>query len=279
MSDLIDAVIKTRETAANIFAKSLIDIEGSSEVAVRDKILSEVKNHKELFETGWYDPPTGGVAVLFDSYPFQRLKYDSLRKPEYEASEKQKFEEESVGMIYSSLVDKKSGMLGDIGFPVYTGKNEKIKRHISNACEAILKVAEYVKVGMAFSDICTFSENLFQNKFKPTRWIIVSKDLNQPTNLGHTIPGSFSKIAFSDNIKETREIIRKNRVFIVSNENFKIPETCGITIESRLEDYNDPSMPSVYFHFIVCFDKGKKTILENFQEIFKTVGMDYMLKK
>ena len=47
-------------------------------------------------------------------------------------------------------------------------------------------------------------------------------------------------------------------------------------VESRLESFNQPGLPSAYFQFMVCFDNGKKTILEGYDTIFKTVGMDYM---
>lgn len=277
MSDLIDAIIKTRETAADIFSKSLTGIEGKSEAEIRDKALSETKNFKELFETGWYDPPPGGVGVLFAQHPFQRLKYDSLRKPLYWPSEEIKFEKETVAMIYSSVVDRRTGMLGDIGFTIYTGKNKKIKYHIKKAYSAILNIAEYAEVGMKLSDLCFFAENSFKNKFKRTKWVTMSSDLNQSINIGHSVPGSFGdKLTFGNTIKEVREIIRTKRIHVIDIENFEIPQTSAFTIESRLENFNDPDMPSVYFHFIVCFKNGEKTILENFSQIFSVVGMDYI---
>src|SRR3989338_4249383 len=277
MADLIDAIIQARKTASNIFVKSLTGIVGKSEAEVRDKILQEAKNHREIFETGWYDPPAGGLGILFADYPFKRLKYDSLRKPDYAPNKNITFGKERVGMVYSSFVDRKTKMLGDIGFPLYVGQNEKIKQHIKNVYNAILGVAEHAKVGMKFSDLCLFSENLFRNKFKPTRWIIVSKNLNQPTNLGHTIPGSLGdNLVFGNTIEKIKETIRTNRVFIINNENFSIPENCAFTLESRLEDTNDPDMPSVYFHFIIIFNNGEKMILKNFNEIFNAIGMDYI---
>ena len=74
-----------------------------------------------------------------------------------------------------------------------------------------------------------------------------------------------------------KETIRVKRIPFINTENFEIPETCAFTVESRLEDLHNRDVPSVHFHFMVCFDKGKKTILENFKKIFETVGMDYML--
>ncbi len=95
-------------------------------------------------------------------------------------------------------------------------------------------------------------------------------------NLGHTIPGSYGKINFGKSFEEIKSTITKERIYIKETTNFKIPETCAFTIESRLEDIHKPYLPSVYFHFVVCFDEGEKIILENFSKIFSAVGMDYM---
>lgn len=275
MSDLIDAVIQTRKTAAEIFAKSLADIAGNSEVEVANKILAETKNHSQIFEAGWYDPPPSGIAVIFDQKPFKRLQYDSLRKPEYWPKQTFKFEPETVGMVYSSAVDRATGMLGDIGLSVYLGKDKKIKDHIRETYASILGIAEYVQVGMKFSELCSFARNSFQNKYKFTRWVVRSKP-NHSINLGHTVPGSFEDLTFGDDFEQVKETIPAKRIFIMETENFQIPETCAFTIESRLENLNKPELPSVYFHFIVCFNKGEKQILENFSQIFNVMGMDYM---
>jgi len=66
MSELIDAIIKTRETTADIFAKALVNINGLSEFEIGEKILAEVAKHNEMFPEGWYSPPPKGVAVLLD---------------------------------------------------------------------------------------------------------------------------------------------------------------------------------------------------------------------
>jgi hypothetical protein len=280
MAGLAETIAETRKTAAHILRRSLVGIEGRSEAEVRDRILLETKNYPELFETGWYDPPKGGAGILFAAYPFERLKYDSLRKPEFEPSEEVRFEEETVGMIYFSPVDRHTGLLGDIGFPLYKGNNGRIRGHIKNIYAAIRKVAEYAQVNMTFSDLCLFAEENFRGRFKPTRWLIVSQNLNQPTNLGHTVPGSLGEnIQFGNGIEEAREAIRKNRVFIISGENFAIPRNCAFTLESRLESVDGSGLPSVYFHFIVIFKDGQKTILEDFNDIFKVVGMEYMLNQ
>ena len=279
MADLIKAVTQTREITANIFAKSLVSLDGNSEAEIAKKILSEIKNHDEILSEGWYVPPPSGIAILLDERPFGRLKYGSLRNSVFWPSEASRLGKETVGLVFFSPIDRKTNMIGDIGFTLYRGDNQKIKSHLRKSYAAILEIAKYAEIGMKFSELCSFADQSFKNKFKITKWAPISSDPNQSINIGHTIPGSLGeKVAFGTYPEEIRENIRTGRIHIIDTEHFKIPETCAFTIESRLEDFSDPDLPSVYFHFIVCFNEGKKTILENFSKIFDVVGMDYMNK-
>ena len=275
MADKIDAVVKTREITGKIFVASLVRIDNLSEIEVAEKILQETKNYPGVFPEGYYNPPPAGVAVIFDQKPFDRVKYDSLRLPEFWPSSTFKFSKESVGMIYFSPLDRETNMLGDLGCTIYRGEDPEIKEHIKKCYYAMLAIAEHTQVGMSFSDICSFTTNFIKDKFTLSRWI--TRNSNPAgMNLGHTVPGSYESLDFGKSFEEIKETITKKRIFIKETEDFKIMKTCAFTIESRLEDAHKQYLPSVHFHFIVCFDDGKKTIIENFQEIFKTVGMDYM---
>lgn len=278
MSDLIDSVKKTREITADAFTKSLVNLEGNSEVEIGEKILFEIKKHAEIFPEGWYCPPPSGVSILLDTKPYTRLKYDSLRKPEFWPQENIRLEKESVGMFFFSPIDCQTNMIGDIGFPFYRGDDEAIKKHIRKSYNVILQIAKHAEVGMTFPELCYFADNLLKDNFKITKWITKHSD-PVGMNLGHIVPGSNEKINFGESFEEIRNTITKGRIYIKEIENFKIPETCAFTVESRLESINNPDLPSVYFHFIVCFDKGEKTILENFENIFKAVNMDYIYDK
>lgn len=280
MPNVIDAIIRTRGTAADIFVKSLVNIDNLSEAGIAEKIKSEINRHPEIFPEGWYNPPPSGIAVLLDQKPFNRFLYESLRKSEFWPQKNLFLKKETVGLIYFSPIDRKTGMIGDIGLTLYKGADEKIKQHLKNSYKAILKIAEHAAVGMAFSQICNFAADLYQNEFKMTKWVPISSNPNVSINLGHSVPGSFeNNLAFGNSYEEMRKTIRTNRVHINETEHFKIPETCAFTIESRLEDFNNPGLPSAYFHFIVCFSNGQKTILDNYRQIFSAVGMDYMNSK
>jgi len=275
MSDLIAKIIQTRKTAEEIAIKSLENIGNISEAELRDRILAGMRSKKELWEEGYYSPPPTGIGVIFDRKPFARLKYDSLRSPEYWPNIASKFGKETAGMIYFSPMDRQTNMLGDIGFTIYRGSDVEVKKHIKKAYKAILAIAQYANVGMSFSDLCSFATLSLKDKFKISRWITRSSN-PVGMNLGHTVPGSYEDLDFGKSFKEVKDTIEKKRIFIKETQNFRIPETCAFTIESRLEDAQKPQLPSIHFHFIVCFDKGKKTILNNFEEIFKVAGMDYM---
>jgi hypothetical protein len=277
MSDLIEAIIKTRKTAADIFVKSLVNIDKLSEIEIAEKLISEIKNHSEIFPEGWYSPPPSGTCVLLDQKPFKRLQFETLRKPVAWPNETSKFENETVGILYISPVDRKTGMFGDIGFTIYNGNDKEIMEHIRKCYSIILSIAQRTRVGMKFSDLYKLADNIFKSDLKVIGWMTTINDPTLGVNLGHTIPGSFdNNLIFGNIFDEVRNTITKNRIYINGTENFTIPATCAFTVEARLADSNKIELPNVFFHFIVCFDKGKKTILENFAEIFKAVGMDYM---
>lgn len=51
----------------------------------------------------------------------------------------------------------------------------------------------------------------------------------------------------------------------------------GLTIEPRPRIGNAPNVPMVSFHTIcLANENGEMELLENFEEIFKLAGMDYM---
>ena len=280
MSELIDVIIKTRKTAADILVKSLFNLDKNSEVEIREKILAETVNHSELFPRGWYDPPPSGIGILLDQKPFKRLQFNSLRDSKFWPRETSLFEKETVGIVYVSPVDKKTGMLGDIGFTIYTGDSGEIKEHIKKCYNITLLIAKYAKVGMKFSDLYKFAENLLKNNLKIIGWMTTTNDPNLGANLGHTVPRSFeNNFILGKTFEEIKNTIRIKRIYINEVENFKISKTCAFTVETRLADFNESNLPNIFFHFIVCFDKGKKIILENFDKIFAVVGMDYMNSK
>lgn len=277
MSDKIDAIIKTRKQAAEIFTQALLNIDNISEIELRDLILSKMSANNNLFPKGWYDPPPGGVGILFDEAPFKRLQFESLRDSSSWPNEISRFKKESVAIIYLSPVDRTTGMLGDFGCTVYKGDNQEIKEHILKCFKTTLAIAEHAEVGMKFYDLYKFANNLFKNELKIIGWMTTTNDPTLGINLGHTIPGSLENYSnLGNSFSEIKDFIRTKRKYINSAENFEIPTTCAFTVETRLADLNNPRLPNVFFHFIVIFRDGEKHILKNFENIFKIANMNYI---
>lgn len=276
MQDLILAVEKTREITANIISSAISEINGKSETEIRDTLLSGLAQNKTLFPEGWYAPPPGGAAVLCDERPFKRLEFDSLRMPEFWPNTKSKFSREVIGIIYLSSIDKKTGMLGDTGFTLYKGDDSSIKKHIKDCYDIIFEATEYAKIGMEFRDLYAHCIDLFRNKGKKIGWMTTTNDPLK-VNLGHTVPGSFeSDFKRSDSFDEIKESITSKRIYINSEEKFKILPTCAFTMEARLTDL-EAKLPNVFFHFIVTFSDGEKKVLTNFNKIFKEAEMPYII--
>ncbi|HEY4522448.1 MAG TPA: hypothetical protein VJH91_02325 [Candidatus Paceibacterota bacterium] len=276
MQKRISVIERTRKTASNILSASLSNVRGKTEKEIRDRILEETAKHAELFPTGWYDPPPGGIAVLFDNVPYKRLQFDTLRKEEAWPAES-RCESESVGIVYLSPVDKATGMFGDTGLTLYSGQDENIRQHLKTCLQLVLGVAEKAEVGMRFNDLYAFAMDHFRAEGqKMIGWMTTTHDPLK-INLGHTVPGSYDDgTVLGVTFEDTKEAIRSRRVYINQEEAFMIPPTCAFTVEARLTDL-EAKLPNAFFHVIVTFTDGRKRVLTDFDTVFRTAGMDYML--
>lgn len=277
MSDVIQAIEETRKTGADILAATVAGIYGKTEAVARDEILAGLGQRPGLFPKGWYDPPPGGVAVLSAEAPYERLQFETLRSEKYWPSEKVTIGTESVTMVYISPVDRRTGMLGDIGLTLYAGEDNMVREHIRSCRDLLVEAAEAIKVGMKFSDVWRASGELFEKKGqKMIGWMTTYHDPLK-INLGHTVPGSYGDgSVLGDTFESTREAIRSRRIYFNEQESFVIPETCAVTLEVRLTD-KEKKLPNTFFHVIVIFSKGERRVLTNFDDIFRASGMDYML--
>jgi len=274
--DFINVVVETRRKGAEIARHVLYKIDGISEADLSKRFLGEMAKDQSLFPQGWYDPPPGGGSFLFTKRPYDRLKFETLRDPKFWPSHSFRFEPETVAIMYQSIVDRKTGLLGDIGFTVYRGADEQVQKHIRGCHNIIIEAANHAEVGQKFSDLYAFATSLFQENSKRIGWMTTTHD-PMKINLGHIIPGSVEGDGvLGSSFEETKESIRSKRFYINEAEQFIIPTNCAFTFEARLIDSDDDTLPNVLFHVIVVFEKGKKTVLSNFNEIFTVIGMDYL---
>ncbi len=264
MSELIEAITKTRKIAEEIAAGALEGAEGKSEAEIRNRILEGMKNRPEIYPTGWYDPPPGGVAVIFDINPYTQLQYGSLRNQKFWPRKDVIFSKKTVNFVYLSPVNKGTSMLGDMGFTMYSGEDAEIKEHINKCFELNLAIAQSAKIGMKFKDIASHALKILAEAGKRHKSISLISDPNnlKGINLGHTIPGSFEgNLILGNTFDEIKENIRTKRIFLDEKADFEIPKTCAFTLESRISDIEKDYLPYAYFHFIVTFDNGIKNIL------------------
>lgn len=100
------------------------------------------------------------------------------------------------------------------------------------------------------------------------------------SNLGHTVPWSYEEptedeqeILRTGSLTAVSALISQKRIHLNRVESLKIPQTIAFTLEARLECKDDSNMPNVYYHLIITFQDGRKSILANFNEIFDIIGM------
>lgn len=258
-----------------------------SEVAFRDLWLNELRKHKDIFDDGWYLPPTHGIAVLFAStaHP-KRADFVNLR-PEKFWPRNDIYLDKKTGYtyLYASPTDRKTGVIGDIAINIYFGENNKIKNHLKVSVDIEKQIFKYTKQGMTFSDIFNFADSLITKK--GLRNNIVSITNPDGVNIGHTIPASYEnwnkkelKILKNANSDWTtfKDLISNKRRFLSRSERLKIVPGMGFTLEPALKNIADDTIPMTMFHQAAFFKKdGKKELLTNFDKIFKLCGMDYML--
>jgi hypothetical protein len=283
LTERVDACIAARKRAANLTAQALSKTIPKNETSLHDTLLKVLAEQPELHPSGWYDPPPGGISVLFGkSTDMHRLDFDSIRKEEFWPQASYKYGPETVGFIYLSPVDRSSGMIGDYGFTFYRGTNRRIRNLLRKALEITEDVAEYASVGMQLKGICEFTEKqLTKHGLQQGRMLL----MNDPTglNFGHTVPWSYEHPTPKEQaaitnaaMPELKNAISRRRLYINRQETFALPETCAFTIEPRVVAMHNGRPELFYFHIIVTFREGKKYVAANFNTLFEALGMDYI---
>ncbi|EKD85763.1 MAG: hypothetical protein ACD_37C00630G0007 [uncultured bacterium] len=288
--DKLETCRQTRKIASDSLYKALAKLLKSkkpiSEVILRDAWISEMQKSKDIFPEGWYDPPPHGIIILFATdNNTKRLNFKSARPEEVWPRDDIFLDrKKGIALLYSSPVDKKSGIIGDFEMTLYFGKNKIIKNQLKTNLDIIKKIFEEAKKDMRLSDICLIGSKLLkQNKFVN---IVYSVTDPTSTNLGHTVPFSYEDMNAKErkllklggkNWKEFRVMISKKRKFVNTIESLTFKAPIAVTIEPRSKIKNKKDSPLVAFHGIILFkENGEKELLTNFDKIFKLVGMTYM---
>lgn len=278
----LDICLSTRKITADsllkILQKLLKTNDPISEVMLRDAWLEELRKHKEIFPEGWYIPPEHGIDILFSTdNNTKRTSYTTLRDKEY-WPRNDVFLDRQNGIImpYASPIHKE-GTIGDFALDIYFGKNKYIINHIKKIFQTVHTIFNHIELGIKLPDLYTRAYSVFRkNNLINEGW----KSTTDPTgiNIGHTIPIIDKNLLPGKDWKTICKIISSGRKFINAIEESSLQPGMALTIEPRLKSTKDKNLPTMYFHTIVLIhENGGKELLTNFDEIFKLVGMDYML--
>lgn len=286
----LDIVKRTRKISADslftVFKNVLSTTKQISEAQFRDLWLKELRIYKEIFPNGWYDPPPFGIVVLFAAPKDKRADFVNLRPKEFWPRD-DIFLDRKEGYLYlfASPVDRKTAITGDFGINIYFGKDEKVIEHLTHSSEIDRKIFGFAQVDMTSTDVFNFAEKEITRS--GLRINIRSVTGRNNFNTGHTIPFAFEDLiadekktllASEKNWNGVKTMISTKRKFVMLDESWKIKPGMAFTIEPGLKIEKDISIPMTMLHHTAIFYKdGSKELLTNFDEIFKLVGMDYML--
>lgn len=292
MPDYLKACKKTRKVAIDALYKilkwALKSKTPISEVAFRDKWLENLRKNKDIYPDGWYIPPPNGIGVLFGEAKRKgRQSYKTLRVEElWPKNEIFLGEENDMMYVYSSPVDKKTGIIGDIGLSIYLGKDQKVKNHLKKCFELNKKVFDYIEIGKTIKEVNKYAFK----KMKDTGLTNDVVAIHDPSgsNIGHSVPipdKTWTKKELELlSSKETKwekkkDLISRKRFFFNDIEQREFSKGMAITIEPRMASVKNKDLPLTSFHNIVLIhNSGKKEFLMGYEKIFKLVGMDYLLK-
>ncbi len=277
----------TSEALLTTLQQVLQEYTRPSETILRDTWRSALQAYKTLSSDGWYMPPPHGISVLFGTTDEKsRVNYISLR-PESMWPKKNIYLEKDTDFayLYASPVDKQTGIIGDFGMSLYFGKDSIIQKHLQHCLQINKEIAEFIQVGMPFSEVYTFA--LATIKHNKLFNHVTSTTDPAGQDIGHTIPASYedwtdeeTKLLESgqEQWEEIKNMISQKRKFISLEEKLTFQKGMAVTIEPRLTDKNNPDISMASFHTILLIHKnGVKELLTNFDPIFKIAGMDYML--
>lgn len=264
---------------------SLKNLRKVSELNFRNRWLKELeKEYFNGFVGCWYDPPPGGIGVLFGGYKnINRINYPTLRNKDFWPKLKIFFDKQGYGYLFASsfIFVENVPIIGDFGFTYYLGGNSKIKDHYRKCYKLQNSLIEGLTVGMKFKDVYgKASESIKNNSLENNVYSITDK---RGTNIGHTIPfidrnpsKKETESIQSGDEKLIHQIISEARTFINQEEEFEITDNCAFTFEPRLTSITDPTLPQYSFHTIIQFVKGEKLVLSNFNGVIHLLEMDWL---
>lgn len=289
--DKLSICRSTRKFASEAFLKSLKSLlnrkSSISEKDLAEEWLSQLRTNSKIFPEGWFIPPPHGITVLFGTDKrVERVCPKTIRLEEFWPRNNIYLDKNNgIALVYTSPVDKKTGIIGDFGMAIYFGKDKRIQKYLKNCLKINKEIFSQVKAGKEFSEVSNYANKILDNYGFENGVLSLSDPAK--TNIGHTIPFSYENMTSEEkkvldngdkDWETTKNMIAKKRKFVSSIESFKITKGMGFTLEPRPYITSDNKIPRVWYHAIVLIkENGEKELLTNFDEIFKFTRMDDIL--
>lgn len=291
MSRNLDTCKKTRAIASNTLATTLKTLFSTgdriSETRLAKVWLEELRRNPGVFSDGWYAPPPHGIGVLFGTASrMGRQNYYTLRSKEMWPKEDIYLDKDNeMGYFYASPVDCKTGIIGDFGLTIYIGNKPEVKDHLKTCMYIVRKIFNRIEVGMKFSDAFVFAEQIVASYGMVNG--VTSTTGPTGKDFGHTVPATYFDWTANEQAvlengnadgESVKNMISSKRVFVNSVEEQTFQPGMAVTLEPKLTVVDNAAIPMGSFHTIVFIhDNGSKELVTNFDEVFKIVGMDYMM--
>jgi hypothetical protein len=277
----IEAVVRARRATANtlLSALQMFSNEEFSEKQLARNWMEKIRENSIIRNCGWYLPPPHGMSVLIGNPPdYHRLRYNSLREVENWPSSQIRYSNSSILYPYFSAVDKDTLLIGDFVGTFYRGQDPAIRNWISTAYKLTLEIASFIQPGQRASDIYNFAQNKFNSLGISNNTYSQSRGL--ASDIGHSIPGFCQDSSNRDRVsvdltdKEVASQLANARWFISKENNSVLGSDFGLTIEPQLVA---PELPMASFHVIVMVVDEKKTVVTEFDSLFKYFGMSDLI--
>ncbi len=255
-SDAVDTCLANRALTAQLISRVLVEQNGKTEQEVYKALRAALATEERFHDGGWYNPPPDGIGVLFADARdhFERSKFPTLRTEPYWPSTDYTLKPDSVGMVYVSPIDIKTGVISDIGFNFYRGNDPKVQVHLRRCLETIEAIAELAEVGMPFNVLHAKAQKVLDKHGVNNDWMQTYNDPARGANFGHTFPWTYEAPTTEEQaVIDTKEftklksVIERKRLFINGIEEFSIPPTIAFSVEARLGSNNDPTLPGGYY--------------------------------
>jgi hypothetical protein len=278
---MIDELRRMRRLTSQTLVETLQELSsGATEAMLRDAWSRRLYAHAELADAGWYTPPPSGIIFVSDSEPeYQRVNHASFRTSEaWPSYDVRPDLDRSLIYAYASPVNRRSGVIGDLGCSLYGGSDERLRAHLVAVWDVTRRIIDIARPGMTFPQLYEKGMRLIEES--GLRNMVHSVHAGSSTDIGHLVPWSdlppdtFERDVLAGGALEAlAELVSKNRRFISATDDYRIGDDVAFTIEPRL---CAPGLPMVGFHTITGFVGGEQHTVFEFDALFEMFDMRYL---